>query len=390
MRSRIFLFVLFTFLLVVPSTTQAALRAFIKEYTYQASELDSKVTCRTSALEQVKRLLLEELGTYLESHTEVINFQISKDKITSLTAGIVETKILDESWNGVIYWMKAEIKADPDEVADSLKKLRSDWDEADELEDARKQLESVMAENEKLKQGLQSAAQKKPSVETAQQYNRNINKIKALNLFSKAQAMYRGRNFDQAFQLVRAAIDLDPKNPKSYGLLIRIYQAQGQRELALRAVKDVLSKELNPADPETFILRGYAYQVQKKDRQAVKEYSLGIQLKPDSAKFHRLRSFSLARLRQSRKALADADKSIELKPDDYRNHMIRGVVYARARKPRQAISDMDKAIQMNPQAAKAYFFRGMVYKRQRDRARAAQDFSKACQLGFRKACKEQS
>jgi hypothetical protein len=33
-----------------------------REYSYQASESDSKISCRTIALEQVKRLLLEELG----------------------------------------------------------------------------------------------------------------------------------------------------------------------------------------------------------------------------------------------------------------------------------------------------------------------------------------
>ena len=52
----------------------AGLVTFQKEYTYQASEYDSKVSCRALALEQVKRLLLEELGTYLESETEVKNF----------------------------------------------------------------------------------------------------------------------------------------------------------------------------------------------------------------------------------------------------------------------------------------------------------------------------
>jgi|GEM_PF-4597238 hypothetical protein len=45
------------------SPTHAELKTFIKEYTYQASEADSKQTCRTLALEQVKRLLLEKTGT---------------------------------------------------------------------------------------------------------------------------------------------------------------------------------------------------------------------------------------------------------------------------------------------------------------------------------------
>lgn len=76
---------------------------FIKEYTYQASELDSKISCRTIALEQVKRLLLEEMGTYLESFTEVKNYHLSKDQIIIYTAGVVQLNIIEEKWDGKGY-----------------------------------------------------------------------------------------------------------------------------------------------------------------------------------------------------------------------------------------------------------------------------------------------
>lgn len=81
----------------------AELKAFIKEYTYQASELDSKTTCRAIALEQVKRELLEELGTYVQATTVVRDSRIEKDEIKTLTAGIVLTKVIDDKWNGKEY-----------------------------------------------------------------------------------------------------------------------------------------------------------------------------------------------------------------------------------------------------------------------------------------------
>ena len=43
-------------------------RTFVREYYYQAGESDSKITSRTKALTEVKRLLLEEIGVYLESY----------------------------------------------------------------------------------------------------------------------------------------------------------------------------------------------------------------------------------------------------------------------------------------------------------------------------------
>ena len=62
----------------------AEIKTFMKDYTYRAGDEDSRNSSRTIALKEVKKLLLEELGTYLESQTEVKNFQMTKDQITTL------------------------------------------------------------------------------------------------------------------------------------------------------------------------------------------------------------------------------------------------------------------------------------------------------------------
>jgi len=62
------------FFFVMANLAFAETKVFVEEYTYQASEADSKMSSRTIAFEQVKRLLLEKLGTYLEGETEVKNF----------------------------------------------------------------------------------------------------------------------------------------------------------------------------------------------------------------------------------------------------------------------------------------------------------------------------
>ncbi len=82
--------------LLLPVQSLAATKVFEREYTYQASEADSKLSCRVIALEQVKRLLLEELGTYLESISEVKDSVLTKDEIVILTAGVVRTGIVSE------------------------------------------------------------------------------------------------------------------------------------------------------------------------------------------------------------------------------------------------------------------------------------------------------
>ena len=135
----------------------AGMQTFEKDYTYEAGEADSKLSCRTISLEQAKRLLLEELGTYLESRTEVKNFQLTKDQITSLTAGAVKTEIVSEAWDGRIYRLKARITADPDEVAKAVKALRADRDKSAALEKSRAAAAQYLQEIEKLKKELASA-----------------------------------------------------------------------------------------------------------------------------------------------------------------------------------------------------------------------------------------
>jgi hypothetical protein len=126
MRSRFSLRYLLCFILaqLVMQNVLAQKKTFIREYFYKASETDSKVISRQKALTEVKALLIEELGTYVESYVNHVvtdeNGVITKDfftnEIKTLSTGITETKILEERWDGYEYYIKAEIVADPEEV----------------------------------------------------------------------------------------------------------------------------------------------------------------------------------------------------------------------------------------------------------------------------------
>lgn len=98
-------------------------KIFVREYKYTAGETDSKISSREKAIEQIKIILLEELGTYVESYvnynvneSEKINESFFQQEIKTISAGTTETKILEETWNGYEFYIKAQIKADPNEV----------------------------------------------------------------------------------------------------------------------------------------------------------------------------------------------------------------------------------------------------------------------------------
>ncbi|MEK6744055.1 MAG: hypothetical protein AABZ15_10605 [Nitrospirota bacterium] len=141
-------------ILVITSQAHAAKVEFVKEHTYRAGDMDSKVSSRAIALMEVKRALLEQLGTYLVSETEVRNFQMTKDQISLLTAGIVSAVILDEKWDGKEFCLKAKLVVDPQEVAERVKAMSHDRERTRELEEAKRKRDQALREVERLKKDM--------------------------------------------------------------------------------------------------------------------------------------------------------------------------------------------------------------------------------------------
>ncbi|GHT42657.1 hypothetical protein AGMMS49965_14640 [Bacteroidia bacterium] len=121
----------------------AAKETFVREYTYKASEHDSKVAAKEKALTQMRVEFLEEevgalVSTLLDMHLAEDEKGITKEysrDVSSFTAGLVETKIISERWDGSSYYVEAELSADVDGLR---KKLQATVEK--QHEDRKKQL----------------------------------------------------------------------------------------------------------------------------------------------------------------------------------------------------------------------------------------------------------
>ena len=103
---------------------------FIREYTYHASDDDSKNSSRKKALTQIKSLVSEEVGSFIKSsivlQTKQNNDKLDQlidSKIQSISQNFIHISILDEKWNGVEYYVKAKVKVDKKRTEDILKEL---------------------------------------------------------------------------------------------------------------------------------------------------------------------------------------------------------------------------------------------------------------------------
>ena len=252
---------------------------FEEEYIYQASEYDSKVSCRTLALEQVKRLLLERLGTYLESETQVKNFQLTRDQIVILTAGIVRSEILDEKWDGKAYYLKARIAADPLDVARTLEILRQDRQKTKELEDSRQKADGLLRETERLKKELEIARGGKEA-HRQKSYADAINLLTAGDWGNKAFSLALSGNQRGAVEAYTRVVELSPEDAQAFYNRGTCYMRLGSNWQAIKDFNRAI--ELDPKFAEAYSNRGVAYYRLGERRQAVKDLktAAGLGYKP--------------------------------------------------------------------------------------------------------------
>jgi hypothetical protein len=118
-------------LLITISTSicHAKETSFIREYTYKASDLDSRVSARNNTLKLIKAGVLEEIVTYVYNDSKMEQSQTGNDfrssfiqRTSTSSAGFLKARILEENWDGFQMRIKAEVNADPEKVRGELER----------------------------------------------------------------------------------------------------------------------------------------------------------------------------------------------------------------------------------------------------------------------------
>lgn len=346
-----YLVIVIPLLLFSYAPVSAEIKTFEKEYTYQASELDSKSTCRTLALEQAKRMLLEELGVFLTSQTEVKGSALTKDQITTITAGIVSAEIVDERWDGHVYWLRAKIAADPVVVNQAIEVIRSDTKKTSELEAAQKRIETLTKELEAVKSDLGSTPQ-----ERQKRYTKIVNQkqatdwmIKFVKTFDDKKSFAENKD---ALDAVNHAIEIDPEysvpylmRAYLYGEIARDYQ-KGIDDIT-KAIKYHRPGQNTPFENTSghYEFRALLYKRMNRLPQAVYDLMTALEMDPETI-------HTILKPGGMWKA-SDIEMLVKKYPADYRVYVFRGRFnsdfISRSDNPKaydQAIADLKKALTM--------------------------------------------
>lgn len=290
-------------LLLGASAAWSTTQTFVREYTYEAGEADSKLSSRSMALEQVKRALLEELGTYLESYTEVKNSQLTMDQITAMTAGVVQTQIMEEKWNGREYWLKAKVEADPDKVAADLENMKQNQSKVRELEEIKRKAEEALAENQRLKKELESAKSDQAKEKIQQTYTANAGRLSAIEWFERGAFLTAVEDFLGAAEAYGKGLALDPGFAPGFYNRGYAYNMLGRHQQAIADYGRSLA--LDPADHQSYFNRALSHHLLGNYRSAVEDYGKAISLNPGDPSAFYNRAMSRLELGDRTQAAAD-------------------------------------------------------------------------------------
>ncbi|TAN41498.1 MAG: tetratricopeptide repeat protein [Nitrospirae bacterium] len=415
MRRCLIISVLVFIVLSICGHASAEVVTFTKEYTYQASEFDSKASSRTIALEFVKRQLLEEMGTFLISETEVKNMQLTKDQVTTYSAGIVFAEVIDEKWDGKNYWLKAKVSADPDEVSKSVERLLSNYEDRKALQSANDKIESLSKELVALRKDR----------DKWKEYASVVNGLTVNGLFQKGYALLATKQYKEAVKVFDDIIELDPKYVKAYNYRGASYDAlqnyrkalddfskaieldsKYTRAIANRAMMHISMKEYEKAiegfsrvieigygnDPDldhktatlyvagNYYFRGRVYFLRAEYDKSIKEFNQALDM---ALPFTPKTSGPLN--------IDHMDKEFRLIPNRLNDQTIlfymselyafRGTAYVSIQNYDKGIEDLNNAIKIDPEFALPYGVRGASYLDLGKGNEGCADIKTACDLG---------
>ncbi len=330
----------------------AETKTFTRDYTYTAGEADSKITARSISLDQVKRILLEEIGVYLQStlktekkEEDTSYTEVTKEQLTSITAGITETKIIEERWTGEKYYIKAEITVDADDVKEKLNRVLEDQDQTKSLEESQMRADSADAEIARLKKELAEAKSQNEKESLKKQYAEETQTLDNVDASRSAHTALNSGNYDLAITRFAAITKMQPRNARAYFNLGLAYASEKDLPDAMLMWKKAL--EINPKLNMAYVAIG---------RECYKNGN------PDSA-------------------MMMFQKALDVNPNASGAYYGMGIIFYSTHQPKKAIAALEHAIAINHRYAQAYFALAKILYENGHRLRAKHLMHRAAKLG---------
>ena len=186
------------------------------------------------------------------------------------------------------------------------------------------------------------------------------------------------RHLDQAVELIRRALEIDPNNAAAHYNLGNALADMKQHEAAIGSFDRAIAIDPGNADP--YNNRGNALWTLKRFQAAVEGFDKAIALKPNFAEAYNNRGNALRDWKQPQAAVESFDKAIALKPDFAEAYNNRGNALRDLNDFDGAVESYNQAIHFRPDFAEAYNNRGNALKDLKQFQASVNSYDKAAEL----------
>ncbi len=266
----------------------AEIKVIEADSAYVMGDNDSKVDARRIAVQEAERKALESAGVYLESLTEVRNYQLTKDEVRGYTAGIVETEIIADEMRGTVQhpeiYIKTRCRVDTQVVLSQIERFKENEElkeqlqaSAKETEDLRKERDALVKQlaGQKDKTKAEATRKKLDAVLATQEANDDINKIwttvgAELTIAGESGKEIKQADLDKSEAVLQRAVASNPKNQQARYLLAAIYERKGDNSAAENQLQAAIRR--NPSNPRLHMKLGVLWKKQGRNEAALKEF----------------------------------------------------------------------------------------------------------------------
>jgi len=270
----------------------------------------------------------------------------------------VATTIVDEKWDGVNYWLKAQMIVDTDEVIKSIESLHDNTDNLEKIADLQKQNEDALKQIEELKTKIadknNTDTQQKEKDKTT--YNNLVSSLEKRTSTKDLALLLAAKKFKDAYKRADEILEKDPLN-------IEALYIRGSASIELdrydQAKKDFDQiKSLANADKITLSLVNQGYgKIMIRDanyKEAIKLFNEAIAANPKMVFLYYNRAEANFKLGNYKEALTDIETFLRKKRKSADGFYLKGLVAEKLKMKFKMNQAMEQAAKLGHQEAKIW------------------------------------
>jgi tetratricopeptide (TPR) repeat protein len=328
------------------------------------TESDAKII----AINDGKIKALEKVGTYLESHTTILNYQLVKDEIISFTGGLLKVDILNERRTIIndMFSIVVDIKVQID-----INYLNNRINEFKKNNDYKRKLLAEKERNDILQRKIKELQNLKGTEKTKVQ--NIINSLAASDWYLKGFNAYEAQDYNKAIYYFSESIKLDSNYAEAYNARGSVYWFATDKFFS--ALEDFNKAiKINPNIARYYYNRGLTSYVIGNFHNAQFDYNIAIKLNSQDPEFYHVRGLLLKEMKIYNNSIHDFSSAIKLNPTNGRYYFHRGYCYLSINDIKNALSDFTISIDLDSKFPDAFYYRGSVYEKKGYLKKAIEDY----------------